>query len=766
VKNSREDRGWLLWLVPAVAAVTGYLFLPAESVIRSFAYDVIGLVSALMIAVAVRRRRPRRSALWWWMMAGQAMWVLGDVIYSVYDKVLHVAPFPSVADVFYLGSYPLTLTGLAMVVGSRRRAFDRAGILDAGIVATGLGVLSWVFLIDPVLDDAATPLTTRLVAVGYPVADVVILATLAWLLTTSGVRTASFRFLVAAVVLLLVSDVGFGLSTTLFTFSAPLLDAGWLLSYVLWAAAAWHPSMHRFGEPGEAPVASLLRQLALGVAMLITPGLLVIQGLTRHGRVDWLAAAIGGVLLCLLSLARYTDLVRRLQRQGTRLADMALHDDVTGLGNRRALEQRLSSVLAGPGHQVRLVVIDLDGFDQIDDRYGRAIGDALLVAVADRIGAHGPDGLVTRIGGNEFALLLESAARPAAQDIDVETSVAPVRKLLAEPFSVAGHALLVQASIGVADASTAAGAAAVVDPVEILRRADVAVHAARQSGTGGLMSYRPELDEQAEEQARVGAALRAALDTDQFAVHYQPIVDLADERLVGVEALVRWQHPIWGVVGPDGFIPVAEANGLIVELGAWVLQQACAQAVRWDAEFADDAPGRISVNVSARQLAEPGFVQTVAAVLARTGLAAHRLTVEVTETAVFGGGQALATLWAVHDLGVRVALDDFGTGHSSLGLLRDCPVDVLKIDKSFVAELTDRGRDSVIVAGLIPIIEGLGLDAVAEGVEHPAQATQLRQYGYRLAQGYLFGRPMPAADMHRHLIELHVRPRRLDPAAA
>jgi diguanylate cyclase (GGDEF)-like protein len=443
---------------------------------------------------------------------------------------------------------------------------------------------------------------------------------------------------------------------------------------------------------------------------------------------------------------------------------MALRDDVTGLGNRRALEHRLSESVAGVGQSARLVVIDLDGFDQIDDRYGRAIGDALLGAVADRLGRHGPDGILTRIGGNEFALLLESGVPSAVQDVDVDTTVAPLRQLLAEPFSVAGHLLLVQASIGITEVCTAASESDSVDPVEVLRRADVAVHAARQSGSGNVMAYRPELDEQADERARIGAALRAGLDAEQFTVYYQPIVDLADERLVAVEALVRWQHPVWGAVGPAGFIPVAEANGLIVELGAWVLQQACAQAVRWDAEFADAAPGRISVNVSARQLAEPGFDRVVAGILERTGLEAHRLTVEVTETAVFGGGQALATLWAVHDLGVRVALDDFGTGHSSLGLLRDCPVDVLKIDKSFVDELTDGGRDSVIVAGLISIIDGLGLDAVAEGVEHPAQAVQLRQYGYRLAQGYLFGRPMPAADLHQHLTRPPVPPRRLDPA--
>nr|WP_308129277.1 EAL domain-containing protein [Actinoplanes polyasparticus] len=764
METSREARGWLLWLVPAVAAVGGYLLLPADSVARSVAYDVIGLVSALMIAVAVRRRRPSQPALWWWMAAGQAVWVLGDVLYSVYDKVFHVAPFPSPADVFYLASYPLTLAGLAMVVRTRRRAFDSAGLLDAGIVVTGLGLLSWTFLIRPVLDDAATPLTTRLVAVAYPVADVLILGMLAWLLTTSAVRTASFRFLVTAVVLLLISDVAYGVATTLFTYSPSVLDAGWLLSYVLWAAAAWHPSMRRLGEPGEAPAISRGRQLALGVTMLITPGLLVAQGVTGDGQVDWLAAAIGGVILCLLSLARYTGLVRSLQRQSSRLAEMALHDDVTGLSNRRALEQRLTHLLTEPGRHPHLVVIDLDGFDQVDNRYGRAIGDALLVAVADRLGTYEPAGMLTRIGGNEFALLLDPTDQPAGRQADVETIVAPLRQLLAEPFSVAGHALLVQASIGVAGFAVAEPTA--MNPVELLRRADVAVHAARQHGTGGVMAYHPQLDEKADEQARIGAALRAGLDTEQFTVFYQPIVDLADDRLVAVEALVRWQHPIWGVVGPDSFIPVAEANGLIVELGGWVLQQACAQAVRWDADLADAAPGRISVNVSARQLAEPGFAQTVAAVLTRTGLAAHRLTLEVTETAVFGGGQALGTLWAVHDLGVRVALDDFGTGHSSLGLLRDCPVDVLKIDKSFVGELTDGDRDSVIVAGLIPIIEGLGLDAVAEGVEHAAQAAQLRRYGYRLAQGYLFGRPMAADDMHRHLTHQRVARRRLDPAAA
>jgi diguanylate cyclase (GGDEF)-like protein len=755
VENGRQDRRWLLWLMAAGVVVTGYMFLPADSVVRSFGYDVIGLVSAGMIAIAIRRHRPARPALWWLMAAGQAVWVLGDALYSVYDKVLHVAPFPSPADVLYLASYPLILAGLFLVVRPRRGRFDLAGLLDAGIVATGLGLLSWTFLIRPALGDATTPLTTRLVAVAYPAADILILAMLAWLLTT-GAGTASSRMLVAAVLLLLVSDVGFSVASTLTAFPVSWLDLGFLASYVVWAAAAWHPSMRSLGEHGETPPVSRRRQLALGVAMLITPGLLLVQGVTRHGRVDWSAAAAGGVLLCVLSLARSTDLMGRLGRQRARLAEMALRDDVTGLGNRRALERRLSADLATPGAVVRLMVIDLDDFNLIDERYGRAVGDALLAAVASRLAGAGPPGALTRTGGKEFALLLGPA------DVCAEAAAAPVRLLLAQPFAVAGHALLVRASIGVADAVGGEGGPAAVDPVELLRRADVAVHAARLAGSAGAMRYEARLDERADEQARMGAALRAGLDAGQFEVYYQPIVDLADERLVAVEALVRWQHPTWGIVGPDRFIPVAETNGLIVELGAWVLAEACAEAVRWEAEFGGAAPGRVSVNVSARQLAEPRFAGTVAEVLARTGLPARRLTLEVTETAVFGGGAAVAALREVHDLGVRVALDDFGTGHSSLGLLRDCPVDVLKIDKSFVNALGAGGPDSVIVAGMVAIIDGLGLDAVAEGVEEPEQAAQLRRFGYRLAQGYLFGRPMPAAALRHHLTQQAA----LDSAAA
>jgi EAL domain-containing protein (putative c-di-GMP-specific phosphodiesterase class I) len=339
------------------------------------------------------------------------------------------------------------------------------------------------------------------------------------------------------------------------------------------------------------------------------------------------------------------------------------------------------------------------------------------------------------MGGDEFAVL--------APDATTEDGDAIVRRLidaLREPIVVGGHELLVAATLGIADATADA------DPVEVLRRADVAMYAAKEGGSRQHRRYCPELDDRAGEAARLGVEMRMGLDTGQFRMVYQPIVALPEGRTLYVESLVRWQHPERGFVSPADFIPVAEQNGLIVELGEWILRTACAQFMRWRQEHGANAPERISVNVSARQLNEPGFVTVVADVLERTGMPASSLIVEVTETAVFGGGTAVQAVKDIHALGVRIALDDFGTGHSSLGLLQTIPVDVLKVDKSFVDNLTMAGRHAVIATALIQVSNGLGLTAVAEGVETAEQAAELHRLGYQLAQGYHFGRPVAEPD--------------------
>jgi diguanylate cyclase len=471
------------------------------------------------------------------------------------------------------------------------------------------------------------------------------------------------------------------------------------------------------------------------------PAVLFIQGL-RHDKINWLAVGVGAIALFLLVLARLAGFMSQVAEQAGRLEHLAMRDDLTGLANRRLFEQRLTEAIeAGPA---QICLLDLNGFKLVNDLYGHHVGDRLLAAVAERLTASmRGDDLVARMGGDEFAILAAGAGTT-----DGDSIVRRLVESLREPVTVGTHELLVAATIGIADATVHAEAGGSADAVEVLRRADVAMHAAKAGGSRQHRRYSADLDDRAGEATRLGVEMRAGLDAGQFRMVYQPIVALPEGRTRYVESLVRWQHPERGFVSPAEFVPVAEQNGLIVELGEWILRTACAQFIAWRAEHGPLAPSRISVNVSARQLNEPGFVAVVADVLATTGMPADCLIVEVTETAVFGGGVAVRAVGDLHELGVRIALDDFGTGHSSLNLLQTVPVDVLKVDKSFVDNLTMAGRHAVIATALIQVSNGLGLTAVAEGVETAEQAAELHRLGYQYAQGYHFGRPVADPDFH------------------
>jgi diguanylate cyclase (GGDEF)-like protein len=726
----RYGQIWKWWLAAGIIATGGYFLLP-KGLAQNIGYNAIGLVSSVVIVLAVRLHRPERPRMWYWFAAGQIVWVLGDVTWEYYQHVLHEEPFPSYADAFYLSAYPLIVIGMvALLRGHGRR--DLAGLVDASIVATGLGLVFWAAVIHPIAADSSATTLERVIGVAYPAGDALVLAMLARLFTGPGARTPSHRLLGLAVVLLLLADVGFAVLSLYAEYESGFLDAGWLLSYVIWAAAALHPSMRAVGT--RAAGTGLLRMTRGRMALLagsslLAPGLLFVPTIGGN-TVDRIAIATGAVVLFLLVIARMSGFTGQVQRQAGLLEDLAMRDDLTGLANRRRFEQGIRDALVGGRPQV--ILLDLNGFKAVNDDLGHSVGDRLLVVLARRLAfAVRADSLVARMGGDEFAVLL-----PDADAADAAVVVDRLTGALREPVPAGPHELLVAASIGSADG------AGTDDPFEVLRRADVAMYAAKQRGERHRR-YAPDLDEQASAQAVLGAELRTALDAGQFRLVYQPIVELPHGRIVAVETLVRWAHPERGEIGPIGFIEVAEQNGLIVELGAWILRTACRQAAQWRAEYGADAPSRISVNVSARQLAQPGFATVVAAALADSGLPAACLAVEVTETAVFEGGPALVALHELRALGVRIALDDFGTGHSSLGLLQTVPVDILKVDKSFVDNITMAGRHAVIATSLIDIGNGLGLVAVAEGVETAEQAAELYRIGYRYAQGYHFGRPVP-----------------------
>jgi EAL domain-containing protein (putative c-di-GMP-specific phosphodiesterase class I) len=314
---------------------------------------------------------------------------------------------------------------------------------------------------------------------------------------------------------------------------------------------------------------------------------------------------------------------------------------------------------------------------------------------------------------------------------------------LAVPFRVGEHQLLAQASVGVA----LAGPGDTAD--EVLRNADIAMYEAKSAGKASWARFEPRMRQEVVNHARLGSELHNAIIRHELHLAYQPVVDLRTGVIAGAEALVRWSHPARGDVSPGDFIPVAERSGLIVPLGAWVLRTACEQLAAWHAEHGDAAIPAVNVNVAARQLRESGFVDEVVAALGAAGLTPHNLILEITESSALDGRQVRETLEALHELGVRLALDDFGTGQSSLSLLRAVPVDVLKLDKSFVDGICDgedRGRLAV-AAAVAQLAENLQLKAVAEGIETEAQMVRLRDMGYRYGQGFHMARPLSAGEV-------------------
>ena len=409
-----------------------------------------------------------------------------------------------------------------------------------------------------------------------------------------------------------------------------------------------------------------------------------------------------------------------------RLQHQALHDPLTQLPNRALFSERLGALFQRGATRVGLCYLDLDGFKVVNDSLGHEVGDQLLVAVAQRLQCCVAPRLAARMGGDEFVILVEDCT-------GTEEAVAvadAVLAALAEPVRVRGHELAVSASIGIVERPVAGAT-----PADLMKAADITLYWAKADGKNRWALYDAERNAREVARFTLSTSMPAALERAEFYVDYQPLVRLSDGAPIGAEALVRWQHPELGRLGPDQFVGLAEETGLIVELGRWVLRQACRQARRWRSAF-------VSVNLAERQSRHPGLVDDVAGILAETGLPPCRLQLELTESAVMGTTDAaLATLHQLSDLGVRIAIDDFGTGYSNLAYLRRLPVHELKIAGSFVEGLRSP-RDPVderIVDTVVGLAHTLGLTVTAEGVETAAQAGRLRTIGCDAAQGWYFG---------------------------
>jgi diguanylate cyclase (GGDEF)-like protein/PAS domain S-box-containing protein len=508
-----------------------------------------------------------------------------------------------------------------------------------------------------------------------------------------------------------------------------------------------------FGTPGaEGSMAALLARPSTASELLTEAALSAGRAVTKEieaidatGRARWFEASVADMTQ-VPEVAGYVWVLRDIDERRQfveQLRHQALHDSLTGLPNRVLLSDRLHTAIARARRQdttISVLFVDLDNFKLVNDSLGHAAGDALLQGVAARLAVAVRDhDTVARLGGDEFAVVVEHASPGHAADVADRVLAA-----LEEPIDVGGAHVPVTCSIGVATGTPDV-------PEDLLRDADLAMYHAKAAGKNTARFFDPVMHAAASERMQLELDLADAVAGEALFLVYQPVIALATKQATGFEALVRWRHPVRGLVSPADFIPLAESTGLIVQIGRFVLDRACRQAATWPAHV------QIAVNVSAVQLEHERFIDDVAEALAAAGLEPDRLVLELTESAVVRDvGRANAQLAALKGLGVRIAIDDFGTGYSSLSQLRSLPIDILKIDRSFINAMHTGPSARAVVQALIDMGSALNLETIAEGVEDPEQAMALRDSSCTEAQGFLYARPLDALATHRFIAEHEV----------
>ncbi len=437
-----------------------------------------------------------------------------------------------------------------------------------------------------------------------------------------------------------------------------------------------------------------------------------------------------------------------LEQANEQLQHDAFHDALTGLPNRALFKDRLGQAIERFNRRLEggfaVLFLDFDRFKVINDSLGHAAGDALLIALGERLkGCVRPADTVARLGGDEFTILLEDASIEAAA-----RTAERIQNVLKRPFSLSDKQIPITVSIGIVPS-----AAGYDRPEDVLRDADLAMYRAKALGKAGYQIFTAELREHAVTLMALETDLRGALERREFAVHYQPITSVETGQPIGFEALVRWQHPVHGLVSPQAFMPLAEELGLVADVDLWVLREACTQLLAWQGAFPADPPLTLSVNLSGQGFARPDLAARVAQTLRQTGFRPESLKLELTESVLITYSETVKeTLEQLHTLGVQLHIDDFGTGYSSLSYLQNFPLNVLKIDRSFVQRMAESTESTELVRTIVALARSLNLKVTAEGVETAAQLEQLRALGCEFGQGYLFAEPLSAAEVVRFML--------------
>jgi diguanylate cyclase (GGDEF)-like protein len=726
----------------------------------------VGAAGLVVLVVAVVVRRPTRRVGWWLLALSGALSLAAAVAVAVADKLRHAGLLERVPQ-FVLVILALFALAAGLVVLGWRTVGSRGwDALDATMTALGAFLIVWVLYSDPLLSRSASAFAS-FVMIAVLAASLLVLVMAVKLAFGGASFTWSGRMvLLASAAALCASAVVYfePIGSTAVPITVPVV-AAWLANAILLGGAGAAGDFVDVTRGHRRPAPDLPRwRLALFVVLALLAPLDVAFDVARAAPsgpgVDLLVPPICATLILLLlvtrlaliarvATARAEEVVRatagqdELQRT---LAYRALHDPLTGVANRYVLTDRMEQLSGKPGRGQALMMLDLDGFKDINDRLGHPVGDQVLVDVARRLTDAVPkQAVLVRLGGDEFGVLLEDTPGDEARRV-AEATVEALRG----PFLVAGREVFFSASVGLV--VTEVGAAP-PGASEGLRDADQALYAAKAAGRNRVAEFNPRLLDERLHEAWMTAELRHAAARKELMLHYQPVIRLEDGEVIGVEALARWRLGDGTMVAPSQFIPLAEQAGLITGIGTWVLRQACHEAGPWYAEHGI----LVGVNVSGRQLDDPAFANIVFEILAETGLPGSALILELTESSLIettADPTVHAQLDRLREEGVRVAIDDFGTGYSSLSYLTRLPVDAVKIDSSFTSSpvgATIVHPSWAIVRAILELASSLKLSVVAEGIETREQADALRRLTCGYGQGYYFSPPVPA-DRIRELL--------------
>ncbi len=746
------------------------------------ALEIVGLLLALPILLPSSTREQARahsSRHWldWWIPTGTVVPLLlactilcnliGQIIWTLNENVLHMAVlFPSWADAIFLGGNAFALLAILFLPHQRRSLTSRTRIaFDAVIAMIGVVTLSWYFVLGPTILHGVGSAPGRLLGTAYPLSNLVLIFCLILLTgrnNAPAMRPVNFLLFLAFAVITITNTIyDYQLLHGLYM-TGSLLDLGWPLGYLLLGLSA--RALYVLPQQEAQAVAqekeneptleqNKLWQILIPYAWVPAIGLLLLF-IWRHGEQPMLVmgVVIGTVVLLSLLLMRQLVAIRELHAlyanndalatTNMQLEIQATHDALTGLPNRSFLQRRLEQeahIAQESNIPAALLLLDLDRFKEVNDTLGHTVGDLLLQKIGHRLQSHlRPTDLIARLGGDEFAIVL-----PATDTAGAIHAARTLLGALDAPTLVDDHAFAIGGSIGIALIPEHGH-----DVTTLLRCADVAMYVAKRSQSGHA-EYTPQVDKHSPRKLALMSELRQAIADDGLLVHYQPKVSFSLGRMVGVEALVRWPHPVHGLIPPEDFIPLAERTGLIGPLTRWVLERAIRQCRNWEQV---GLHMNVAVNLSTHTLYDPQLLSTVKYLLQTYGVAPSQLTLEITESMLMEEPERAHDVLAdLRALGVSIAIDDFGTGYSSLAYLKRIPIDEVKIDKAFVFGLgVDADpADAAIVRAVVAMARPLQCEVVAEGVETVETWTFLHELGCDLAQGYYFSHPLSAAALEQ-----------------